>query len=143
MTNSEPSFVPMRFPLWIRLASAALIVAPISVGWLVWSGGIPAAEWHSLVPYIVLGLWLALTYQVFLVEVYCDERGLTYVSPLAGVVRISWREVVGFTYLRSLDGFLIEAEDGRSIWFQHGRLGTDDLARALQNRLPRHAPGGR
>ncbi len=143
MTYNEPDLAPMPFPLWIRLASAALIAAPISAGWLVWSGGIPAAEWHSLVPYIVLGLWLGLTYQVFLVEVYCDERGLTYVSPLAGVVRISWREVVGFTHVRTLDGFLIEAEDGRSIWFQHGRMGTNDLAVALQNRLPRQAGGGR
>lgn len=142
MSNTEPPIVPMRFPVWIRLASAALIVAPIAAGWLVWGGGTPAEDWQSLVPYTILGLWLALTYQVFLVEVYCDERGLTYVSPLAGIVRISWSEVVAFTYVRGFDGFLIEAEDGSCVWFQQGRMGTDDLAMALKSRLPRHARGG-
>lgn len=142
MSNTEPTVVPMRFPVWIRLASAVLIVAPIATGWLVWGKGAPAEDWQSIVPYTVLGMWLALTYQVFLVEIYCDEQGLTYVSPLAGIVRITWGEVVAFTYVRCFDGFLIETEDGSCVWFQHGRMGTNDLAMALQARLPRQARRG-
>ncbi len=142
MSTYEPTIITMRFPAWVRLASAALIVAPIAAGWMVWGGERPAAEWHGIVPYAVLGGWLALTYQVFLVEIYCDDRGMTYVSPLAGVLRIAWSDVAAFSYIRSLDGFAIETSDGCTIWLQQGRLGGEHVAMALQARLPRHARGG-
>lgn len=143
MTYVESAPIKMHFPLWVRLVSALLITAPIAAAWLVWGQDTPAEEWHAVLPYAVLGLWLALTYQVFLVELYYDERGLTYVSPIAGVVRIAWRDVIGVTYVRGLDGYVIETDDGLRIWSQHGRIGMADIADALLSRLPRHARGGR
>lgn len=143
MTYAAPQSTQMRYPLWIRLASAAMIGLPISAAWLVWGQQSPPEEWHNIVPYIVLGSWLALTYQVFLVEVYYDERGMTYVSPMAGVVRLNWTEIVALYYVKGLDGCIIESDDGRRIWFQLWRNGMAEFADTIQNRLPRHARGGR
>jgi hypothetical protein len=143
MTYAAPQLTPLRYPLWLRLTSAALVAIPLASAWLVWGQPTPAEEWQNVVPYLVLGAWLALTYQVFLVEVYYDERGITYVSPMAGVIRLNWNEIVALYHVRGLDGCVIEADDGRRIWFQLWRTGMDDFADAIQSRLPRQARGGR
>jgi hypothetical protein len=143
MNRPETRPVPLRFPLWMRLLSIALVALPILAAWAVWGHEAPVEEWHSAIPYAILGTWLALTYQVFLVEVYYDERGITYISPLAGIVRLSWSEIVAMFYVRGLDGYVIEADDGRRIWFHEWRSGTSDFAAAIQSRLPRQMRGGR
>ena len=142
MIRAETLPTPLPFPVWLRLLSAALIALPVTSAWLVWGQDVPAEDWQGLIPYVVLGLWLALTYQVFLVEVYYDERGLTYISPLAGEVRVSWNEIVALFYVRGFEGYVIEADDGRRIWFHDWRSGTGDFAAAIQSRLPRQARGG-
>ncbi len=142
MTYLEPEPIQLRYPVWVRLLAASLVAAPIGAASLIWGQETPAEEWQSIIPYTVLGVWLALTYQVFLVEVYYDERGLTYVSPMAGVVRVRWPEIVALYYVRSLDGYVVEAEDGRRIWFQQWRSGIGEVADAIQSRLPRQARGG-
>ena len=143
MTYVAPQLTQLRYPLWFRLTSAALIAMPIASAWLVWGQATPADEWQNVVPYIVLGAWLALTYQVFLVEVYYDERGITYVSPMAGMVRLNWSEIVALYYVRGFDGCVVESDDGRRIWFQLWRSGMSEFADAIQSRLPRQARGGR
>lgn len=143
MTYAAPQLTQLRYPLWLRIASAAMIALPIAVAWLTWCQLVPAEEWQNLVPYLVLGAWLALTYQVFLVEVYYDERGITYVSPMAGVVRLNWSEIVALHYVKGLDGCIVESDDGRRIWFQLWRTGMAEFADTVHTRLPRHARGGR
>ena len=143
MNRSEPRPIPLLFPLWVRLPSAALVALPIASAWLVWCQDVPAEDWQGAIPYAVLGAWLALTYQVFLVEVYYDERGITYISPVAGVVRINWGEIVALFHVRGIDGYVIEADDGRRIWFHEWRSGMGDFAAAIQSRLPRQVRGGR
>lgn len=143
MTRTETAPVSLRYPPWVRLLSAAMIGLPLAAAWLVWGQETPAEEWQSAVPYAVLGAWLALTYQVFLVEVYYDERGITYISPMAGLVRLHWSEIVALGYVRGVDGYIIESDDGRRIWFHDWRDGMSDFAQAIQSRLPRGARGGR
>ena len=142
MTYAAPKLTQLCYPLWLRLASAALIVMPIFSAWLVWGQPTPSEEWQNVIPYIVLGGWLALTYQVFLVELYYDERGITYVSPMAGLVRLNWNEIVALYYVRGFDGCVVESDDGRRIWFQLWRSGMADFADTIQSRLPRQARGG-
>ena len=143
MIGTELEPVQLRYSPGVRLGSAALVTLPIAVAWLVWGQETRAEEWHAVIPYAVLGLWLALTYQVFLVEITYDARGITYVSPLAGIVRYSWIEIVALFPVRSLDGYVVEADDGRRIWFHEWRRGMPDFAAAIQSRLPRTARGGR
>ncbi len=135
--------VQLRYPQWLRLLSAALIVLPIGAASAVWGEGQPIESWHNLLPWAVLGLWLGLTYQVFLIELYYDKNGVTYVSPLSGVVHVSWSEIVALMYVRGVDGYILEAQDGRRIWFNDKRSGIEDFARAIEQRLPRQARGGR
>ena len=143
MISTELAPVQLRYSLGVRLVSAALVALPIAVAWLVWGQEAPAEQWHAVIPYTALGCWLALTYQVFLVVITYDARGITYVSPLAGVVRYSWSEIVALFPVRSLDGYVVEADDGRRIWFHEWRDGMADFAAAIQSRLPRTARGGR
>lgn len=142
MTYTAPRLTQLRYPLWMRLLSAALIVLPLGSAWMVWGQAVPAEEWQNVIPYVVLGAWLALTYQVFLVEVYYDERGITYVSPMVGVVRLNWSEITGLYYVSGLDSCIIESDDGRRIWFQLWRSGMADFADMIRTRLPRQARGG-
>lgn len=142
MSQDTSRLIPLRYPLWLRLVSAGLIVVPILAASLVWGPGAPEEEWRNLIPYAFLGLWLLLTYQVFLIELYYDERGVTYISPIAGVVRLHWAEIVALFYVRGLDGYVLESDDGRRIWFNDWRSGIDDFASAIQQRLPRTARGG-
>ena len=143
MTDANLRPIPLRYPSWLRLFSAGLVALPATAAWLVWGQDVPAEEWQSAIPYIVLSLWLALTYQVFLVELYYDERGITYISPMAGVVRLNWGEIVALFKLRGLDAYVLESDDGRRIWFHEWRGGMGDFAAAIQSRLPRQARGGR
>lgn len=134
--------VQLRYPVWLRLLSAALIVLPVGTAAMVWGEGAPVEPWHNLMPWAFLGMWLALTYQVFLIELYYDEKGVTYVSPMSGVVHLSWSEIVALLYVRSVDGYVLETEDGRRIWFNDWRAGIDEFATAIRQRLPRQARGG-
>lgn len=119
-----------------------MIALPIGAASVVWGDGQPSESWHNLLPWVVLGLWLALTYQVFLIELYYDAKGVTYVSPLSGVVRVGWGEIVALMYVRGVDGYILETQDGRRIWFNDWRAGIDDFADAIQQRIPRQARGG-
>lgn len=140
---SQP--IALKYPLWLRLMVAALIVAPLGAAWLVWGQAKPQPEdsINNLLPWLVLGLWLFATYQVFLVELYYDERGVTCISPVAGEVRVNWNEITALFYVKSLDGYVLEADDGRRIWFNDWRSGITDFAEAIQQRLPRQTQGGR
>ena len=119
-----------------------MIALPIGAASVVWGDGQPNESWQNLLPWAVLGLWLALTYQVFLIELYYDAKGVTYVSPLSGVVRVGWGEIVALMYVRGVDGYILETQDGRRIWFNDWRAGIDDFADAIQQRIPRQARGG-
>jgi len=134
--------IPLRYPPWLRLFSAALVAVPLVAARVVWGDGPPEEQWHHMVPWTCLGLWLLVTYQVFLVELYYDERGVTYVAPHTGVVRLDWSEIVALFRVRALDGYILEADDGRWIWFNDWRIGADDFAAAVHQRLPRQARGG-
>lgn len=142
MRHNDQKLVPLHYPGWLRLVAAGLIALPLGAAWLVWGSAEATDEWQNALPYVVLCAWLALTYQVFLVEVYYDERGLTYISPLAGMVRLHWNEIVSVVHVRLIDGYIIESDDGRRIWFHEWRSGMDDVAAAIQSRLPRQARGG-
>jgi hypothetical protein len=144
MTTSSPQ-IALRYPLWLRAFAAALVALPIAIAWQVWVAYPAGADdtLTNLVPWLVLGCWLAVTYHVFLVELYYDDRGITHVSPLAGVVRLNWNEVVALYYVRAIEGYVLEADDGRRIWFNDWRMGIPDFAAAIQSRLPRQAQGGR
>lgn len=80
---------------------------------------------------------------MFLIEIHYDNKGVTYLSPLSGVVQVSWGEIVALMYVRGVDGYILEAQDGRRIWFNDRRSGIEDFARAIEQRLPRQARGGR
>lgn len=123
------------YPLWLRLLSAVLIVMPVGAAIVVWGEGEPQQAWHELVPWAILSAWLFLTYQVFLVELWYDDRHVIYLSPLAGEVRLSWGEISGLFYVRELDGYFLEAQDGRRIWFNDWRLGIDDFAETINTKL--------
>ncbi len=141
--SSMASSIALRYPLWVRLLAGALVVAPIAAGWQVWIDQ-PDTEstFLNLLPWLVLGCWMAATYHIFLVELYYDDHGVTHISPLAGVVRINWSDMVALYYVRGFEGYVIEAEDGERIWFNDWRLGIPDFAAAIQSRLPRQAQGG-
>src|SRR5262245_4934652 len=126
--------IPLGYPSWLRLVSAALVAVPLLAARIVWGEGPPEEQWHNVVPWTCLGLWLLLTYQVFLVELYYDERGVTYLAPHTGEVRLNWSEIVGLFRVRGLDGYVLEADDGRRIWFNDWRTGMDDFAAAIQQR---------
>ena len=143
MISTELDPVKLLYSLGVRLWSAALVALPIAAAWLVWGQETAAEGLHAVIPYSALGCWLALTYQVFLVEITYDARGITYVSPLAGIVRYSWSEIVALFPVRGLDGYVVEADDGRRIWFHEWRRGMPGFAAAIQSRLPRTARGGR
>ena len=144
--NPSENQIPLRYPLWLRLFAGALILVPIGAAWAVWGqrpAPLPDDSLAHVLPWIVLGLWLFATYQIFLIDIYYDERGITYISPLAGEVRMNWNEVAALFYVRGLDGYVLEADDGRRIWFNDWRAGITDFAAAIQQRLPRQAQGGR
>lgn len=134
--------IPLRYPAWLRLLSAVLVLLPLAAAAAVWGDGRMVEPWQHVMPWALLCFWLALTYQVFLVELYYDERGVTCVSPHSGVVHLSWSEIVALFYVRGLDGYVLESDDGRRIWFNVWRAGIDDFAAAIQQRLPRQARGG-
>ena len=143
MSNKSPErSVPLVYPSWLRLVSAGLVAVPILAAKLVWGEGPPQEAWQHAVPWFFLGVWLALSYQVFLIELSYDTLGVTYVSPLAGEVRLSWGEIVALLYVRGIDGYVLESGDGRRIWFNDWRTGMEDFSAAIQQRLPRQARGG-
>ena len=142
--TKNPTLIELRYPVWLRTTAAALIIASISTAWHVWVFQPELAEnaLLNLAPWIVLGCWLAATYQVFLVELYYDDRGITQISPITGEFRINWGQVVGLYYVRGFEAYVVEADNGNRIWFNDWRLGIPDFAAAIQSRIPRQAQGG-
>ncbi len=119
--------VQLHYPIWLVLLSAALILAPISAAWLVWAGEQPTAWWYQGLPWLALIFWLWLSYHVFLVDLGYSEEGITSISPLLGSVHIAWSEIDDLSYMGSIDGYVLQANDGRRIKFNDWRIGSDRL----------------
>jgi hypothetical protein len=117
----------ISYPDWVVFGSIALVCVPIGVARLSWGSQAEPGLLLDTLPWVALTAWLWLTYQVLLVEVSYDERGVSQVSPLTGHMRLAWSEIRRLHFFPAFDGFRLEASDGRHFTFNLWRVGADRL----------------
>jgi hypothetical protein len=134
----------ISYPDWVVFGSVALVCVPISVARLSWGSQVAPGPVMDTLPWVALAIWLWLTYQILLVEVSYDERGVSQVSPLAGHVRLAWSEIRRLHFFPAIDGFRLETGDGRHFTLNLWRVGSDRLVEIALAKLgasePTHGP---
>ena len=135
---NERTFI--SYPSWIVFGSLALVCVPISIARLSWASPTPPGPLLDMFPWLILAAWLWLTYQILLVEVSYDERGVTCQTPLGGDMRLAWSEINRLHFYPAIDGFIFETHDGRRFAFNLWRTGADRLVAMALDKLGGNGP---